>query len=88
MDGKWSLAGIPHRVVDLYICQDLGPPGTVCEMCETQNIRYVYLMECPDYSETYPSLRLQTRNAPPSSPSNRAARIGSAKLGSSSCTLK
>ena len=36
----------------------------------------------------YSSLRFHTRNAAPSSSSSGAARMGSAKLGWSSCTLR
>jgi hypothetical protein len=51
--GKWSQAGVPHRgwsCVDIY---DDGEDGEelhrVCEMCETQLIRYVHVMQHPDW---------------------------------------
>lgn len=32
--------------------EDLGSPDAVCEMCETQEIRYVHHMKHPDLPET------------------------------------
>ncbi|WP_420417412.1 hypothetical protein [Pacificispira sp.] len=31
--------------------EDLGSPDAVCEMCETQDIRYVHYMSHPDHQE-------------------------------------
>jgi hypothetical protein len=51
--GKWSQTGVPHRgwsCIDIY---DDGEDGEelhrVCEMCETQLIRYVHVMQHPDW---------------------------------------
>jgi hypothetical protein len=30
--------------------EDLGEPSATCEMCETQEIRYVHYMQHPNYS--------------------------------------
>ena len=52
MAGKWSQVGIPHKGWTCTDVEDLGAPDAVCEMCETQDIRYVHLMEHPDHPET------------------------------------
>ena len=47
--GKWSQQGVPHRG---WICtgiEDLGSLDAVCEMCESQSIRYIHYMEHPNY---------------------------------------
>lgn len=49
--GKWSEAGVPKRGWSCVDVDDLGEPSQVCEMCETQDIRYVHVMEHPEYSE-------------------------------------
>ncbi|MBB4373441.1 hypothetical protein GGD63_006264 [Bradyrhizobium sp. cir1] len=49
MTGKWSTPGVPHKG---WVCdgvEDLGAPDAVCEMCESQDIRYVHSMSHPDY---------------------------------------
>jgi hypothetical protein len=50
MHGKWSQPGVPKKgwrfTGDI---EDLGAPDGTCEMCETQQIRYVHCMEHPDY---------------------------------------
>jgi len=40
--GKWSQAGVPHRGWTCVDIDDLGEPSATCEMCETQEIRYVH----------------------------------------------
>ena len=50
--GKWALAGVPHRGWTCVAFDDLGQPDLVCEMCETQAIRYVHFMQHPDYPGT------------------------------------
>lgn len=49
--GKWSQSGIPHKGWACADIEDLGEPSTVCEMCETQEIRYVHHMQHPGYPE-------------------------------------
>jgi hypothetical protein len=49
MAGKWSQVGIPHRGWNCVGVEDLGAPEATCEMCETQEIRYVHTMHHPDY---------------------------------------
>lgn len=55
LHGKWSQAGVPHRG---WICQgveDNGPGSDfVCEMCETQEIRFVHAMAHPEYAGGQP----------------------------------
>lgn len=47
--GKWSVAGVPHKGWTCVDIIDLGEPSQECEMCETSMVRYVHLMEHPDY---------------------------------------
>ena len=50
--GKWSEKGVPKKG---WICvgiDDLGEPSTICEMCESVEIRYVHSMQHPNYAET------------------------------------
>ena len=51
MSGKWSLSGVPHKGWRCVDIEDLGEPDAVCEMCETQEIRYVHYMEHTDYPD-------------------------------------
>jgi hypothetical protein len=50
--GKWSHAGVPHQG---WVCQDVedNGPGSdfICEMCETQEIRFIHEMVHPVYPE-------------------------------------
>ena len=50
--GKWSDKGLPHKGWTCIDIEDLGEPNKLCEMCESQNIRYVHYMEHPNYPET------------------------------------
>jgi hypothetical protein len=50
MVGKWSQAGVPHRGWSCMGVEDLGAPEATCEMCETQEIRYVHTMHHADYA--------------------------------------
>jgi hypothetical protein len=52
MTGKWSEPGVPHKGWDCVDVEDLCKQSAICEMCETQEIRYVHHMEHPLYSET------------------------------------
>jgi hypothetical protein len=49
--GKWSQPGVPHKGWVCVDIEDLGEPSLTCEMCESQNIRYVHYMEHQDYPE-------------------------------------
>lgn len=49
--GKWSQPGVPHQGWSCTGIDDLGAPDAVCDMCETQSIRYVHYMEHPDYPD-------------------------------------
>ncbi|WP_152563395.1 hypothetical protein [Ruegeria halocynthiae] len=47
--GKWSQAGVPKKG---WICsdiEDLGEPSETCQMCESQEIRFVHYMSHKDY---------------------------------------
>ena len=48
--GKWCPPGFPHKGWTCTDIEDLGESAATCEMCETQEIRYVHHMEHPDYS--------------------------------------
>jgi hypothetical protein len=50
--GKWSQPGVPHRGWTCVGIEDLGEPSMVCEMCESQSIRYVHYMSHPLRGET------------------------------------
>ncbi len=52
MAGKWSSQSVPHKGWTCTSVDDLGAPDEVCQMCETQDIRYVHHMEHPDYPES------------------------------------
>jgi hypothetical protein len=47
--GKWCQPGVPHKGWTFVGFDDLGEPSAICEMCETQEIRYVHYMEHPNY---------------------------------------
>lgn len=47
--GKWSQPGIPHRGWKCVNEEDLGAPDEVCQMCESQHIRYVHYMSHPQF---------------------------------------
>ena len=49
--GKWSHAGVPNRGWRCVDIKDLGEPDFVCEMCESQTIRYVHHMEHSQYPD-------------------------------------
>lgn len=52
MQGKWSQSGVPQKGWSCVGVEDLGAPDAVCEMCETQEIRYVHTMAHADYAST------------------------------------
>ena len=47
--GKWSEPGVPHKGWTCVDVDDLGSPSAICEMCETQSIRYVHYMTHPSF---------------------------------------
>lgn len=54
--GKWSQAGVPHRdwcCVDNYDTFEVHGEQEyeTCEMCEVMTIRFVHVMQHPDYYE-------------------------------------
>jgi hypothetical protein len=49
--GKWSQPGVPHKGWSCAGIEDLEERSQPCEMCESVEIRYVHLMEHPDYPE-------------------------------------
>jgi len=49
--GKWSERGVPHKGWHCVGVEDLGAVQQTCEMCETQDIRYVHYMQHSDYVE-------------------------------------
>lgn len=51
MTGKWSEPGVPHKGWSCIDIEDLGEPSAICEMCESQEIRYVHHMQHPHYSD-------------------------------------
>lgn len=51
MRGKWSVSEIPHKGWSCIEIEDLGEITDECEMCESQEIRYVHFMQHADYGE-------------------------------------
>ena len=49
--GKWSQPNVPHKGWVCVDIEDLGEPDLTCEMCESQEIRYVHHMTHEAYSE-------------------------------------
>jgi hypothetical protein len=49
--GKWTQPGVPHKGWTCVDIEDLSSPDHVCEMCETQEVRYVPTMEHPNYAD-------------------------------------
>lgn len=47
--GKWGQRGVPHKGWSFVEEEDLGEPSETCQMCETLDIRYVHIMQHPDY---------------------------------------
>jgi len=48
--GKWSEKSIPHKGWTCIDIEDLGDSSLTCEMCESQEIRYVHYMQHHDYN--------------------------------------
>lgn len=49
--GKWSKRGVPHSGWNCVEIEDLGAPESICDMCESQEIRYVHHMAHDEYPE-------------------------------------
>jgi len=49
MPGLWSQSGVPHKGWTCIGVEDLGSPDEHCEMCGTQEIRYVHHMAHEEY---------------------------------------
>jgi hypothetical protein len=49
--GKWSKKGVPHRGWACVEVEGLGELAAVCEMCESQEIRYAHHMQHPNYTD-------------------------------------
>ncbi|MGI2166212.1 hypothetical protein ACRN9L_09545 [Shewanella oncorhynchi] len=47
--GKWSESGVPHKGWTCVHIEDLEEPDITCEMCESQNVRYVHHMQHLNY---------------------------------------
>jgi hypothetical protein len=50
MSGKWSNPGVPHKGWTCVEIEDLGDRALVCQMCESQEIRFVHYMTHTDYA--------------------------------------
>lgn len=48
--GKWAEKGVPHKGWNCCDIEDLGEPKQICEMCESQTIRYVHHMVHPQFA--------------------------------------
>jgi hypothetical protein len=48
--GKWAQAGVPHKG---WTCVDTDENEDMqtCEMCEVMSIRYIHIMQHPDYPD-------------------------------------
>ena len=49
--GKWARKGVPHKGWTCESVEDLDRADAVCEMCESQAIRFVHEMTHPEYAE-------------------------------------
>jgi len=49
--GKWSRADVPHRGWRCLDIEDNEYQQDICEMCETQEIRFIHVMVHPDYDK-------------------------------------
>jgi hypothetical protein len=50
--GKWSQPSVPHKGWTCVGVEDLEEPSERCGMCESVEIRYVHVMEHPNYQGT------------------------------------
>ena len=49
--GKWGKKGVPHKGWICVEIEDLGSPDKICDMCESQEIRYAHHMEHQGYPD-------------------------------------
>jgi hypothetical protein len=49
--GKWSKKGVPHKGWVCVDVEDLKEPSQICEMCESQTIRFVHYMKHDDFED-------------------------------------
>jgi hypothetical protein len=49
--GKWSQAGVPHKGWRCVDVDDRGEANQICDMCESQPVRFVHHMEHDDYPD-------------------------------------
>jgi hypothetical protein len=49
--GKWSQSGVPHKGWTCIDIEDNGEPTVICEMCESQHIRYIHYMKHQNYKD-------------------------------------
>jgi hypothetical protein len=52
MTGKWDRPDVPKHGWVCVGIDDLEEPSAICEMCETQEIRYVHTMKHRHYPDT------------------------------------
>lgn len=50
--GKWTVPEVPHKGWTCVHFEDLDTPAETCEMCESAEIRYVHVMQHPEYPDT------------------------------------
>ena len=50
--GKWSQPNIPHKGWRCVDIEDSGELSSTCQMCESQQIRFIHYMEHKDYSDS------------------------------------
>ena len=49
--GKWSESGVPHKGWKCIDIEDAEEPIQICEMCESQAIRYIHHMQHKKYPD-------------------------------------
>lgn len=49
--GRWSERGVPHRGWHCVDIEDRGIANQLCDMCESQLVRYVHHMQQDDYAD-------------------------------------
>ncbi|MDT3687475.1 MAG: hypothetical protein RO009_20810 [Pseudorhodoplanes sp.] len=50
--GKWTQPGVPHRGWHCVDIEELEEQDHLCEMCEARYVRFVHVMEHPNYPDT------------------------------------
>lgn len=49
--GKWSKINVPHKGWHCFDIEDQESLDQICEMCESQSIRYIHYMKHENYPE-------------------------------------